>query len=486
MRVSYVKKAVTALVWVLVMCWLSVSAYGQDGLAVPPNGAPAPALEAGSRACYATCVLPSDIVAADFDGDGWSDLAVACSGSGVVSFYANRALAGPGVFTRVGETVPANGLPFASQLEAAGGTAYVLWNSLAFAVPNLSQIEPGLKVSLLSPLPVGANVFAVGDLDHDARSDDVVVGAGNTCLLYTSGGVLGSLAGVAGNAVALAFGDMNQDAWTDVVVLTSEGLFVSYNARYASPPFLLEAVRVRTVAEMGIANPTDVALGDFDSDGLLDIVVVGNTSYEGLNTGMARVFLNMQVGPGSAFAPVPATVPMRTWGFNAVEVLAHDVDGNGRDDFLVLNKDTNNVTVFLTDAQQSLVADRRATTERCLSPGDRAADRLSIDFRLYKLELECGFHPVGMALADFDFNGKDDLAIAHQSPTREVQAQKPSCIEVLFDIACGFHVSATENVPGQLRHTEVVGEGAGEVTSCPACQDCGDNEAPSAGIGTGS
>jgi hypothetical protein len=207
--------------------------------------------------------------------------------------------------------------------------------------------------------------------------------------------------------------------------------------------------------------------------------------------GMARVFLNAQASPGAAFAP-HATNPMRTWGFKCADVVAADYDGNGRDDFAVLNKDSNTVTVFLTDTQPTLLPDARqnTTTPRCLADADLEKDVLSVDFRLYKLELRCGYHPIAMTAADFDFNGKLDLAVAHQSATEEVSPQSPSCIELLFDVSCGFHVSNRFNpdVPGQLEHWAVPGVlGAGEQQSCPTCEQppCVGNTAPETEITTG-
>ena len=94
-----------------------------QGLAVPPNENPAPGLLPSSWACYPTCVLPSDIVAADFNGNGWLDLAVSCSATGNVFFYPNGGIGTPGVF---GVVPTGNGLlPNAQELVVNGQSALV-------------------------------------------------------------------------------------------------------------------------------------------------------------------------------------------------------------------------------------------------------------------------------------------------------------------------------------------------------------------------
>ena len=95
---------------VLAVCLCSLLGSGLLVAApVAPYGDPALGLNPRSWACYQTCVLPTDILAADITGDGWTDLAVLCSATGQVHFLDNMAVAGPGMFGTPGIFVPGSG-----------------------------------------------------------------------------------------------------------------------------------------------------------------------------------------------------------------------------------------------------------------------------------------------------------------------------------------------------------------------------------------
>jgi len=458
------------------------------GEAVPPNQAPAPGLKAATWACYQTGVLPSDIASGDFDGDGWLDLAVSCFGTGNVYFYKNLALAGMGVFRNDATlTTPVGGLPGAAALAASDVGVYVLSDSMIpGTMPQLTVVPMGTLLRAGKALPPGTFDIVSADLDHERLLDDVIElqDFGPAQVEDLSKGTAYSVAGT-DSYVAAATGDMNQDGWQDIVILTSDRLLIAYNcAGVGGTPVYLPPVEVGSGNQaLGLQKPTGVAVGDFDSDGLMDIVVVGNNPQGDLVSGYARVFLNTPHAVGSVFSPLPATGPMTTWGFNAVDVVTGDLDGNGRDDFAVVNKGSDTVTVFLSDALPTLQADDRATTERCLSDADRKADRLQIQFRMYKLELQCGHQPVAATVGDFDFNGKPDIAVALLSATPEAMPQNSSCIEVLFDVACGFHQSGKSNVPGQTPHSQIPGVAAQESKSCVGCPPCSSTSSTESGSG---
>jgi hypothetical protein len=458
------------------------------GEAVPPNQSPAPALKAATWACYPTGVLPSDIVSADFDHDGWLELAVSCFGTGNVYFYDNLAAKASGVFSNTASLVtPVGGLPGAAVLAASDDGVYVLSDSMIpGTTPQLTTVPMGNKVPTSKPLASGTFDIVSADLDHERLLDDVVelqVFASSQVEDFSTGALYGIL-GI-DSYVDAAIGDMNQDGWQDIVILTSNRLLIAYNCAGVGcvPVYLPPVVAANGNQALGIQNPTGVAVGDFDSDGLLDIVVVGNNPQGDLVSGYARVFLNTPAAVGSVFSTLPATGPMTTWGFNAVDVVTADLDGNGRDDFAVVNKGSDTVTVFLSDALATLQADDRATTERCLSDADRKADRLQIQFRMYKLELQCGHQPVAATVGDFDFNGKPDIAVALLSTTPEAMPQNSSCIEVLFDVACGFHQSGGSNVPGQTPHSQIPGVAGQESQTCVGCPPCSSTSSTESGSG---
>ena len=444
---------------------------------VAPYGDPAPGLSPRSWACYKTCVLPTDILAADMNTDGWTDIAVLCSATGQVHFLANDA--GPGVFgtsTYVPSVGP-NRFDNGSQLGLAGDGVFVLYEN--GGVPAFGQASLGAGAQLaVSPIPTDTVGFVSADFNHIPGVEVVILRGAPSAQDFNSTNY--PLPDV---PVAAAFGDLNQDAWLDFVVLLRNGQVLPfYNLRYGANP----AFAAGTPVTVGIITPTNIDVGDFNADGLLDFVVVGSNPPNrgfGLQDGYAQVFLNNLTSSGVVgFAPTGN--PMRTWGFNARAVEVLDADGNGRDDFAVANWGSATVTVFLTDAIR-LVQDGRATDPKndyCLPVDALKEDLIKIGFFLYKLELQCGYYPIALAAADFDFNGKMDLAIALQSSEEQLCAQNPSCIEVIFDVACGFHPAGT-GAPVQLPHPQIPNV-TGENTSCPVpCKDdCAENEPPAATI----
>jgi len=285
--------------------------------------------------------------------------------------------------------------------------------------------------------------------------------------------------------VALVVADFDQNGWDDVAVVTAQpAVEVFFNPGGNPPTFTGPSLPTA----INVPFPTAIGAGDFDADGFPDIVVVGMAA-DGV-TGLAQVLQN-NVHQAAGFGPSPA---MLTWGFNPRDVEVFDADGNGRDDFAVANRGSHTVTVFLTDAA-GLGADRRDTGQAsdlypCLPPNSMDPDRLQIHFRLFKIEPQCGYFPIALASGDFDRNGKMDLAVALESADEELCAQNESCIEVDYDIACGF-VPGNASVAGQTQHSVLPTGSTPENTTCENRKEepcggepCAENVPPKAEIQT--
>lgn len=491
------KRIVLTVLGILLMAGVAGWAVGR---AVVPNAALPPGLPPSSWACYQTCVLPTDIVAADFNQDGWLDLAVSCSATGNVFYYQNAILP-RGAFAQT-LTPPVNigtpgGFPNAQFLVAGHINGYNGFPDLAIVyAPTVA----GALTSIAAANNAGAPFAGVGALALGGGTIIDITGGNFTnnnvmdFAYLTAGGldvwawngvtyvnISGGTLPMPNAPIALAAADFDQDGWEDVAVVTNgPNLYVFFNARGGS----FAAARRLGPIPVAIPIPTAIGTGDFDADGFPDLVVVGNrppaTPGEQPN-GLAQAFINQVHQAVGGFGPLAA---MRTWGFNAKAVEVFDADGNGRDDFAVANWGSKTVTVFLADAAARLVNDTRGTRDQCLNPAGMNPDRLQVWFQLFKIELRCGYYPIALASGDFDHNGKMDLAVALQSADEELCAQNESCIEVDYDIACGF-VAARGGVAGQISHSGLPTGGTQELQKCPNCKEpCAENVPPKVEIQT--
>jgi len=185
-------------------------------------------------------------------------------------------------------------------------------------------IPPGLSLMLndgtgsFAP-PIGKpSIFAfeitTADVNGDGWPDVVVPLPGAQVVLNDgSGGFGASVFSSAGAALrSCATGDFNSDGVIDLVAVSK----ISNVA-----PILLGtgtgSFTISMIAPTG-ASPVDVAAGDLDGDGALD----------GVTANQAESFLSLVFGDGAGGALVPSKIDLTT------ATLAIDLDGNGRLDLV--------------------------------------------------------------------------------------------------------------------------------------------------------
>jgi uncharacterized repeat protein (TIGR01451 family) len=219
---------------------------------------------------FATGTGPAAIVTGDFDGDGRPDLAVANFGSGNVTVLMNRP---PG---------------FSSASFSAGNGPQSLgvadFNTDGNMDLAVASFHDG-KVRLLSgdgtgsfttgaPLPAGvpAYALAVGDFDGDNKQNLAIASTSGSVAVMLNGasGLTSSTLFTAPNApFALVTGDFNGDGNRDVAVLTDAANPLTVllgdgngNLAVASAP-----------AFPAGAAPNMLAVGDFNGDGRSDLAI---------------------------------------------------------------------------------------------------------------------------------------------------------------------------------------------------------------------
>jgi hypothetical protein len=420
---------------------VAVADFNRDGfqdVALAREGAPSDVLlylnnQLGGWATEAAFTLsaaaglPKAIAARDVNEDGRPDLVVATDGALVVTLLGD------------GE----GGFPSASRRESdftGGQTDVVLADfdrdgilDAAVAQPGSSEIRIGLgdgsgSFSATPPLaaePVETKL-AVGDFDEDGRADiagaafgnsDAVLrlsqlGIGCPSASFARGGRLQPLVN---GPTAMASGDWNDDGIPDVVTAGSLALSI------LTGDGKLGFSSAVDIALTPSGNPKSIAVADLDVDGDVDLAVTSQITNVLLLRNSAGAFTNA------------GSLPV---GTTAYAVTAGDYNGDGAPDLVTINRLDTSLTFFpgLGDLTFGPLVNTPIGfgAMSALAAGDIDGDgRLDVVVtsdannvvRWYKGDGAGGFtlggnHPVGsfpVAVAVGDLNGdtRPDLAVAN-------------------------------------------------------------------------
>ena len=276
---------------------------------------------------------PTGIIAADFNNDGYIDFAVANGNSNSVSVLLNTP-ATPGTFTLAQSTTFAAG-SFPAAIAAAdfNGDGYtdlvvsnynghdvtVLFNSTGGTPANFSA-APGSPYSV----PSNPNGIAVADFNNDGYPDFAVTvntSPGQIAVfLNNNGGTVGSFASttaitVGSDPVGLIAADFDQDGKIDLAVANYLSNSVWVLPGNGSGSFSASGPQLSVNG-----NPYGLATGDLNADGKLDIAVT-----DSLN-GKVDVFLASAGTPGT-FSATPLVFNADT-GTQGLGIADFDSDGS--------------------------------------------------------------------------------------------------------------------------------------------------------------
>jgi hypothetical protein len=256
------------------------------------SGAGSGGFTAAPHSPYPVGIGPFSLAAGDFNGDGWTDLAVANDGDNTISILINN-----------------------------GGN--------------------GFRVLPDSPKTGGAAPVAVrvADMNGDGKADLVVANAGdgspgsmNIAVLLGNGSggftLSGNPAPLAASPTSLDMGDFDQDGFPDAAVATSDGYFLVIAGDGAG-------LSMRGGRFLSGSARASLAAGDLNGDGKLDLVVAD----------LAGDRVSVWLGDGAGgFSPAPGS-PFAA-GRSPQSVAIGDMNGDGVLDLVVANSDSNDLSIF--------------------------------------------------------------------------------------------------------------------------------------------
>lgn len=193
--------------------------------------------------------------------------------------------------------------------------------------------------------------------------------------------------------VALATGDFDDDGRTELLALSGEANSLT-EFKYVNQQFVSEGVSVSGV-------PTAMAVADLNGDGLLDAVVTTESGDVVSLLGTGKVVGSAQ------FNPTFKQVAKVSVGGNLASIALGDVNGDRRTDALVVDRTGRRVIALLGNGGGEFAPSSPITTR-------------------YEL-------PFSVVLADFNHDGKLDIAIGNLS-SDNVEVHLNTCETASIDI----------------------------------------------------
>ena len=274
---------------------------------------------------------PGAIGSADLNGDGYPDLVVANGTAGTISILLNN---GAGSFT-VSSTINVGGAPYAvaiGDFNRDGNQDIAVANAIGNSVTILLGNGNGSFLLPGSQFATGSTPTAIvtADFNNDGYLDlavanyfdnslSVLYGDGNGG--FTAGATINLADG--GSPLSIAAGDVNSDGLPDLVVPDSTGAINVYCSTLAS------GFPSTATSTIGAADALSVELQDLNQDGNLDLIY---TNYGGGS-------VNILFGDGAAnFAT--GTGPIGV-GANPGTLVIGDFNGDGLEDVIVTTSTPN-------------------------------------------------------------------------------------------------------------------------------------------------
>jgi len=325
---------------------------------------------------------PTHVVTGDFNRDGFLDLVVANRGNGGGGASVSTLLGdGTGNFTLSFTYNSPAGAPQEVRVADFNGDGI---DDVVVAVANgsatgwvLTGSGDGINFAPVSLDAAGGSLAAaVGDFNLDGKPDPVLVSNEASVFINTTAfepaGFFGAPSNyTAAGQLSIAIGDFNRDGVQDLVTAGSGEYNVLLGAIDGTFPVVLNSA---------IGGPRSVAVGDFDRDGVQDIATANSTANN------VTIFLGNDDGTFAALTNFSV-------GNQPVAIKLGDFNGDGKQDIAVANSN----------------ASPSGTVSILLGNGDGTFGNAT--------SYATGNFPNAIAVADFNRDGKQDLAVANGGNT---------------------------------------------------------------------
>lgn len=284
---------------------------------------------------------PSALVAADFDANGTTDLAVALRDFNQVQLLLNSG----GASFSFGTTAMTGQEPrymVATDLDGDSFPELVTANRDSDDITVINNAAGAL--STLQSLPSGQRPqgIAAGDLNGDGNADVAVSNHDSRTITVFSGNGLDGLTATTTLSVGfqvrpedLKISDLNGDGLQDIAAATNGTGFNTVTYFLST----LNGFGAARTAPVGGVEPSDLVVRDFNGDGLRDIATANESS--------SSVSVLQNLGAGTFGAPLVLTA-----GLTPERIVTGDIDGDGDRDIMVANRDSNDITI-LTNASMT-------------------------------------------------------------------------------------------------------------------------------------